>query len=182
MFSKKRTLGSSWGSKWLTKRGYFLNDGLSLFSYSADSNPDSSNTFDVNKQPRGLIAPILTYNSKNPCIRRFAIAYSHQGHSEDDFALSELSQIILKLFTDFSLYETSLDEKRLQFCPLHDEPMVCFENGFDTTLQSQIQRVNTFVKTDNCSFHSIDLVMKKDHNVYGKSDSARSQDSMVIFN
>ena len=89
MVSYVGTLGSAWGANWITKAGYFLNDGLNLFSYEPeieDLNP--GNSFDINKQPRGLIAPILTFNKKNPCMRRFSISYSHQGHEADDFALS----------------------------------------------------------------------------------------------
>jgi gamma-glutamyltranspeptidase len=186
MVSYVGTLGSAWGSRWLTNRGYFLNDALTLFSYDTSSNPDSSNTFDRAKQPRGLIAPILTYNSKSPCIRRLAISYSHGdgggGADNDDFALTELTQVVLRLFTDFSLYKSALSEKRLQFCPVSEGPKVCFEDGFDAGLESQLQRVNTFTRTENCSFHSIDLVMKEDHVVYGQADTNRSQDSLVVFN
>lgn len=70
----------------MSKNGYFLNNGLSLFSYGSD---DKENTPGLNKQPRGLMAPIITYNIKNPCIRRFSISYGHKGEQmNDDFAFS----------------------------------------------------------------------------------------------
>jgi hypothetical protein len=35
------------------------------------------------------MTPILTYNKKNPCIRRFSIGYSHRHHPKgDDYALT----------------------------------------------------------------------------------------------
>jgi gamma-glutamyltranspeptidase len=88
MVSYVGTLGSAWGSRIMTKNGFFLNNGLNLFSYSKS---DSSNSVDSAKQPRGLLAPILTFNKKNPCIRRFAISYGHHGNmagKSDDFGLT----------------------------------------------------------------------------------------------
>jgi gamma-glutamyltranspeptidase len=88
MISYVGTLGSSWGSKLMTESGFFLNNGLNLFSYG-QNNIKSGNTIDRNKQPRALMTPILTYNKKNPCISRFLISYSHHDHMENmDFALS----------------------------------------------------------------------------------------------
>lgn len=78
----------------MTKKGYILNNGLSLFSYNSDQNPDKSNSINSNKQPRGLIAPILTYNKKNPCIRRLCISYSHHGESFDDYAISGIIRFL----------------------------------------------------------------------------------------
>ncbi len=197
-------MGSSWGSKLFTKRGYFMNNGLDLFSYYDTNN---ANKFGLDKQPRGLISPILTYNKKNPCIRRLSISYSRQSHSQDDdYGLSELTQVILKIFTDFSLYETSITDKRMQFCPQHDEPMVCFEgnknqkimffsywhsflstftfkDGFDIGLRNKLEAKTQFMRLNNCSFHTIDLVMKKDHIMYGQVDSNRSSaNALVVFN
>ena len=68
-----------------------MNNGLNLFTYTASAEPDSesSNLFYTNKQPRALMTPILTYNKKNPCIRRFSIGYSHRHHPKgDDYALT----------------------------------------------------------------------------------------------
>lgn len=71
----------------MSENGYFLNNGLSLFSY--DSTEPNDNSPALNKQPRGLMAPILTYNVKNPCIRRFSISYGHKGEQmNDDLAFS----------------------------------------------------------------------------------------------
>ncbi|CAF0962504.1 unnamed protein product [Brachionus calyciflorus] len=182
MVSYVGTLGKAWGSRILTKNGYFLNNGLSLFSYESDQNPDKSNFFELNKQPRGLMTPILTYNQKNPCIRRFAISYSHHGEENDDYSLSELSQVILKVFTDFSLYENSIGEKRLQYWTSENGSGVCFENNFDSKIEQEVLSDTKFSKKDGCTFHSIDLVMKKDHIIYGKADSDRSNDSLVVIN
>ena len=81
-----RTLGSSWGSRLMTKAGFMLNNGLNLFTPKDGLN--SKNSIMPSKRPRGLMAPIVTYNSKNPCISRFCISYNHMGHGSDDFALS----------------------------------------------------------------------------------------------
>jgi len=73
MISYVGTLGSAWGSKVISREGFFLNNGLSLFTYGQNS-IKAGNTIDTNKQPRALITPIITYNKKNPCISRFSIA------------------------------------------------------------------------------------------------------------
>lgn len=65
----------------MSKNGYVLNNALSLFSYG---DKDSFNGPRSKKQPRGLMAPILSFNKKNPCVRRFSISYSHKGGSMDD--------------------------------------------------------------------------------------------------
>lgn len=39
-----------------------------------------------------------------------------------------------------------------------------------------------FKATNSCEFHSIDLIMKKDHVIYGKVDSSRSDDTFALFN
>lgn len=72
----------------MSKNGYFLNNALTLFSNDINNN---GNKPDSDKQPNCLMAPILTYNKKNPCIRRFSISYGHQDMlSIDDLAFSGL--------------------------------------------------------------------------------------------
>lgn len=131
MVSYVGTLGSAWGSRILTKNGFFLNNGMNLFSYRENNqNYDSSNSVNTEKQPRGLISPILTYNKKNPCIRRFSISYGHHGvmpEKTDDYGLSELTQVILKIFTDFALYENSISDKRVQYS--ENENGYCYESN-----------------------------------------------------
>ena len=90
MVSYVGTMGSAWGSKYMTKRGYMLNNGLNLFTYSSNL---SENSLGRGKQPRGLMTPIITYNKLNLCQRRFSISYNHNNMmgdtmSGDDFALS----------------------------------------------------------------------------------------------
>ena len=68
----------------MTQRGFFLNNGLSLFSTGIDS----LNSISADKQPRALMTPILTFNKKNPCIRRFSISYGHQDYHADDFGMT----------------------------------------------------------------------------------------------
>lgn len=107
-----RTLGSAWGSQLFLKDGYFLNNGLSLFSYEADS--DTENKFAPGKQPRGLMTPILTYNKKNPCVRRFSISYSHDNMKMiDDFGLSGkiLKIIFVKIWLMIFFRISSIDLK-----------------------------------------------------------------------
>ena len=78
----------------MTKDGYFVNNGLDLFTYGPNG-IKTGNTIDNNKQPRGLMTPIITYSKKNPCISRFSIAYSHHGQMKgdtdtDDYGLTGL--------------------------------------------------------------------------------------------
>lgn len=80
-------MGSAWGSEIITKDGFFLNNGLNLFSYGPNS-ITTGNTIDKNKQPRALMTPILTYNRKNPCISRFSISYSHHGKMIDSDSMN----------------------------------------------------------------------------------------------
>ncbi len=144
-------MGSSWGNKYMTNDGYILNNGLSLFTYSQDplNNSTSENSFYTKKQPRGLMTPIITYNKLNLCQRRFSISYSHE-HQEiskkEDFALTgyfhlsflnfllltlknffifkELTQVILRILTDVSMYENATSYKRVQYL---DENDFCYE-------------------------------------------------------
>lgn len=68
-----------------------MNNGLSLFSYEDDGDSKAENEFAPGKQPRGLMTPILTYNKKNPCVRRYSMSYNHQEMEMiDDFGLSGL--------------------------------------------------------------------------------------------
>lgn len=94
----------------------------------------------------------------------------------------ELAQVITKILTDFSLYESALSDKRAQFLPQSAESQVCFESGFDATLSSQIINQGKFKASNSCMYHAIDLIMKKDHVVYGQADLQRSTDSLVVFN
>lgn len=101
-----------------------------MFSYeNIVANEAIGNSADNNKQPRALMAPILTYNLKNPCVRRFSMCYTH-GHSMpgDDFAITELTQILMKLFADSSFYDNIITDKRVQFSPDLKEIDVCFES------------------------------------------------------
>jgi gamma-glutamyltranspeptidase len=177
MVSYVGTLGSAWGSRYMTRGGYLLNNGLNLFSY--DSTSSTENSFDNNKQPRGLMTPIVTYNKLNLCQRRFSISYSHEHPSNvngDDFALTELTQVIIRLLTDVSMYKNSTSYKRIQYL---DEQEFCYEDGFDSAILKEISHSNS---TKDCTFHSIDIVMKKDAVLGGQSDKMHSSDSIVIFN
>jgi gamma-glutamyltranspeptidase len=175
MVSYVGTLGSSWGSRVMTKSGIILNNGINMFSFGQDIN-----SIGPNRQPRALMAPILTYNSKSPCVRRFGISYSHNGHHFDDYALSELTQVIVKLFTDSNLYGSTLEDKRVQYV---SENKVCYEEGFDGKIREALNgsKFKNVSPDHTCSFHSVDLVMKTDHIIYSKVDS-RSQDGTVVFN
>ena len=201
-----RTLGSAWGSGIITDYGFFLNNGLNLFLYGPNK-IGVGNTIDKGKQPRALMTPILTYNKKSPCISRFVISYSHHNMMENmDYGLTELSNVILKLFTDPQLYESVIADKRIQYSPT--DAGVCFESmrsfyifiiyshsdyltfiliffkaGFDTNLMSSIQKEQFFKQTNqSCDFHAIDLIMKKDHIIYDQMDTTRSNFSVVLFN
>lgn len=178
MISYTGTLGNSWGSRVMTSGGFIMNNGMSLFTYGS-SNSNQMNGVDKNKQPRALFTPILAYNHKNPCVRRFSISYSHQGMETDDYALTELSDVILKLFTDYSLYENAISDKRIQY---HFETKSCFEDGFSSKVKDEIIDGKVFSEKKNCSYHGIDLVMKKDHILYCKIDTNRSMDHSVLFN
>lgn len=178
MISYTGTLGSAWGSQVMTDSGFMLNNALNFFTYGSD-NSNENNGILPNKQPRALFTPILAYNEKNPCVRRFAVSYSHNGHLVDDFALTELSEILLKLFTDFSLYETAISDKRIQY---NYEAGSCFENGFDQKIKTELLNKKLWTEKSNCSFHGVDLIMKKDHIIYSKVDSNRSLDYAVVFN
>lgn len=89
----------------MSKNGYVLNNALSLFSYG---DKDSFNGPRSKKQPRGLMAPILSFNKKNPCVRRFSISYSHKGGSmDDDLALSGIffhKILLLNVKANFMIY------------------------------------------------------------------------------
>jgi gamma-glutamyltranspeptidase len=127
-------LGSSWGSGIITDYGFFLNNGLNLFLYGPNK-LGFGNTIDKSKQPRALMTPILTYNSKSPCISRFIISCSHHNMMENmDYGLTELANVILKLFTDPQLYESVISDKRVQFSPSDDG--VCFEGIINFYLKS----------------------------------------------
>jgi len=111
-------LGSSWGSGIITDYGFFLNNGLNLFLYGPNK-LGFGNTIDKSKQPRALMTPILTYNSKSPCISRFIISCSHHNMMENmDYGLTELANVILKLFTDPQLYEQFFKQEN-QSCDFH---------------------------------------------------------------
>lgn len=85
---KFRTLGSSFGSRFMGKAGFFLNNGLNLFSFKSENETDTGNLITANKQPRALMTPLLTYNKMNPCIPRYSISYCHVNDHGDDFALT----------------------------------------------------------------------------------------------
>ncbi len=53
-------------------------------------------------------------------------------------------------------------------------------DGFNQTIIAPLLDDHNLVT--GCKFHSIDLVMKKDHIVYGKADTTRSQDALVLVN
>lgn len=179
MISYTGTLGSAWGSGVMSKEGFMFNNALSLFTYGS-SNSNENNGIAQNKQPRALFTPILTYNGKNPCVRRFAVSYGHRKMSDkDDFGLTELTEVILKLFTDYSLYETAISDKRIQY---HYESSSCFEDGFDTTIKSEVLGKKLYTERNNCTYHGIDLIMKKDHIIYAQTDVNRSLDQAVLFN
>lgn len=55
-------------------------------------------------------------------------------------------------------------------------------DGFDSAIRNEIVKEGNFKPSNSCMFHPIDLVMKKDHIVYGQADLTRSQDSLVVFN
>ena len=95
------------------------------------------------------------------------------------YFIEELVQVIMKLFTDISTYDTVLADKRVQY---EDKDTVCYENGFDLKLLDKLGTVDRFSKVNNCSFHSIDLIMKKDHIVYSQTDKLRAEDATVMFN
>lgn len=178
MISYTGTLGSAWGSKVMTADGFMLNNALNYFTYGSE-NSNENNGIMSNKQPRALFTPILTYNDKNPCVRRFAVSYGHKNHMNDDFALSEVTEILVKLFTDFKLYETAISDKRVQY---NFEQGSCFEDGFSSQIKSDVLGKKLWTERSNCSFHGIDLIMKKDHIIYSQVDSNRSLDYAVIFN
>ncbi len=178
MISYTGTLGSAWGSRVMTRDGFMLNNAMNFFSYG-QSNANDNNNVEAGKQPRALFTPLLAYNEKNPCVRRFSVSYSHHGESSDDFGLTELTEVLLKLFTDYSLYDTSVSDKRVQY---NFDQGSCFENGFDSKVKSEVQGKKLFVERMNCTFHGIDLVMKKDHIIYSKVDEDRTMDSAVTFN
>lgn len=178
MISYTGTLGSAWGSRVMSRDGFMLNNAMNFFSYGP-SNANENNNVEGGKQPRALFTPLLAYNEKNPCVRRFSVSYSHHGESSDDFGLTELTEVLLKLFTDYSLYETAIQDKRVQY---NFEKGSCFEQGFDSTLKSEIKGKNLFTERMNCTYHGIDMIMKKDHIIYSKVDSDRSMDSAVTFN
>jgi len=160
MISYVGTLGSSWGSGVFTRNGFFLNDGLTLFSYGEKN----MNNFAFDKQPRGLFAPIITYNSKNPCMRRFVISYSHDD--VHDFCLSALSQIVLKLFTSLSFYPSAVSDKRVEYT----DNGLCFEGHSTSSM---------------CHFEPVNLVMKKDPIISCQVDNDRNtlmKNNFVVFN
>jgi len=177
MISYTGTLGSAWGSRIMTEEGFILNNAMNFFTYG-QSNANENNNVEAGKQPRGLFTPLLAYNEKNPCVHRFSVSYSHHG-TNDDFGLTELTGIMVKLFTDYSLYDKSLSEKRVQY---NFDKNACFENGFDSKVKADILDKKLFQERTNCSFYGIDLVMKKDHIIYSKTDTERSMDSAVTFN
>lgn len=177
MISYTGTLGSAWGSRIMTKDGFMLNNALNFFTYGS-SNSNENNGIAPSKQPRALFTPILAYNEKNPCVRRFSVSYSHKALSNNDFGMTELTSVLLKLFTDYSMYETAVADKRIQY---HYQGMSCFEDGFDNNIRSEILGKNLFTQTNNCSYHGIDLIMKKDHIIYSKVDN-RSISYDVVFN
>ena len=177
MISYTGTLGSAWGSKVMTKDGFVMNNALSFFTYGS-KNPNEKNGPAPNKQPRALFTPILAYNQKNPCVRRFSVSYSHAEHSHSDFGLTELTEVLLKLFTDSDLYETAITDHRVQY---NYEKGTCFESGFDSQIKSSILAKKLYTENGNCSYHGIDLIMKKDHIIYSKVDN-RSMDYAVLFN
>jgi len=96
-----RTLGSSFGSRVLGKGGFFLNNGLNLFSFKSENETDTGNLITANKQPRALMTPLLTYNKMNPCIPRYSISYCHVKDHGDDFALTGTN---LGFFFLFQIY------------------------------------------------------------------------------
>lgn len=124
MVSYTGTLGSAWGSRVMTKDGFMMNNALNFFTYGS-SNSNENNGVGPNKQPRALFTPILAYNSKNPCVRRFAVSYSHKGSVQNDFGLTELTEVLLKLFTDYELYESAIADHRIQY---NFDKGTCFES------------------------------------------------------
>lgn len=124
MVSYTGTLGSAWGSRVMTKDGFMMNNALNFFTYGS-SNSNENNGVGPNKQPRALFTPILAYNSKNPCVRRFAVSYSHKGSVQNDFGLTELTEVLLKLFTDYKLYESAIADHRIQY---NFDKGTCFES------------------------------------------------------
>lgn len=95
----------------------------------------------------------------------------------------------------------SFDEKSFEYSPAENGKGVCFESrekflylkkfyyfvfildGFDQKVQVQIIEKTNFVLNQNeCMFHSIGLIMKKDHIVYGKTDSNGSNQTLVVLN
>lgn len=178
MISYTGTLGSAWGSRVITKEGFMLNNAMNFFTYGS-ANPNENNGVAESKQPRALFTPLLAYNEKNPCVRRFSVSYSHHGEESDDYGLTELTEVLLKLFTDYSLYETAIQDKRVQY---NFESGSCFEDGFDSKIKAQITGKNLFSERNNCTYHGIDMIIKKDHIIYSKVDSDRSMDYAVTFN
>lgn len=177
MVSYTGTLGSAWGSKVMTKDGFMMNNALNFFTYGSQ-NSNENNGVGPNKQPRALFTPILAYNDKNPCVRRFAVSYSHKGSVQNDFGLTELTEVILKLFTDYKLYESAIADHRIQY---NFDKGTCFENGFDNEIKSSILGNKVYTEKSDCMYHGIDLIMKKDHIIYSKVDN-RSMDYAVLFN
>ena len=53
-------------------------------------------------------------------------------------------------------------------------------DGFNQSITAPL--LSNLNLVTGCQFHSIDLVMKKDHIVYGKADTTRSQDALVLLN
>ena len=47
---------------------------------------------------------------------------------------------------------------------------------------ADINKDESFKANNKCEFHSIDLIMKKDHILYSKIDTIHSNDSVVLFN
>ena len=110
MISYAGTLGSAWGSRQMTSDGFMLNNAMNFFTYEV-SNANENNNVAPSKQPRALFTPLLAYNEKNPCVRRFSLGYSQYGKNTDDFGLTGNGNL---LFFEY-IYQVPVSAKNTQF-------------------------------------------------------------------